>query len=331
MTESREWPPKLARAIDRRRTLLSGRETDVCRVLHGEADGFPGVFVDRFGPGATLIRHEGAAAIDEHDAQRFAAMTLGLLAPFGVEAIYDKPYTRDRSAGAGDRSAVLTDPRPIAGQPLAEAVIVHEHGRVFEARLYDGFSVGIFLDQRLNRTFLALGSAGRRVLNTFAYTGGFSVACALAGATTTSVDVSGRYLDWTKRNFAENQLDAAAHHFARIDTREFMELCRRKGRRFDLIIIDPPTFASANKRRGVAAWSVERDLGPLVAMATEVLDPGGSVFVSTNASSLSEAGGLRRVIVDALRSTPRWLETPAAPEDFPGERDRAVWAMFAPR
>jgi 23S rRNA (cytosine1962-C5)-methyltransferase len=299
-------------------------------VFHGTADGLGGVFIERFGPGATLIRHEGAAAISGPEAPVFADAALALLSSFGVRAVYHKPFARDRSGGASSRLPVLTDANPIAGEPLPASIVVREHGRSFEIRLFDGFSVGLFLDQRLNRSFLADFARGGRVLNLFAYTGGFSVGCALAGASTTTVDISARYLDWARRNFVLNGLDAPRHHFARLDARSFVTLALRKRRRYDLVIIDPPTFSSANARRGIRAWNAERDLGPLVRQSAGILEPGGVVFVSTNAGALASTQRLKRYIADALRRSPRWIETPPAPEDFPGPLERAAWTMFSP-
>lgn len=305
---------------------MTSGETDVCRVVHGEADGFPGVFVDRYGAGATLVRHEGREVV-EIEPRVMAGALMGLLASFGVRAVYDKPFVRDRSNLGGGHDAALKNPMPIAGEALAEAIVVREHGRAFEVRMYDGFSTGLFLDQRSNRSFLAAEAAGLRVLNTFAYTGGFSVACALGGAITTSVDVSGRYLDWAKRNFALNGIDAAAHHFARMDSFEFLSMAKRKGMMFDLVILDPPTFAAGDKKRGVKPWSAVKDYGRLVSEACAVLAKDGRVFASTNAVELCEAGRLRRVIEGAVGGV-RFLDVDDPPGDFVGGRECARWEVF---
>ncbi len=326
MPNSGEWIPRLRDAIERRSGLLAGGQTEVCRVIHGAADGLDGLFVDRYGPGATLVRHDGRIDL-RVEPREIAEVVLRSLSPFGVTAVYDKPYVRDRSRLGGEHDASLKNPTPIAGEPLPEAIVVREHGRAFEIRLYDGFSTGLFLDQRLNRSFLAQGAAGLRVLNTFAYTGGFSVACAIAGATTTSVDVSARYLDWSKRNFVLNGLDPAAHHFARMDTFEFLSMARRKWMAFDLVILDPPTFSAGDRKRGVKPWSAVRDYGRLVSEACGVLAPRGRVFASTNAAELCEPGRLRRVISDAVSGV-RWLDAPGAPEDFAGGRECARWEVF---
>lgn len=315
----------ISEAVARRADLLTRGQTDVCRVFHGEADGIAGLFIDRYGPGATLIHHEGRLSADLPEPAALAEVLLRSLSPFGVRAVYDKPFVRNRSGGGG-RESVLTDPVPLAGEQMAESLIVSEHGRRFEVRLFDGFSTGLFLDQRENRSFLAHGAKGLRVLNLFAYTAGFSVACAMAGAVTTSVDVSGRYLEWAKRNFALNGIEPGEHHFARMDAREFLAMAERKGMRFDLVILDPPTFAAGDRRRGVKPWSAARDYGGLVAAARAVVSPGGRIFCSTNCADLCAPGRLEREIEGALTRV-KWLDTPQAPKDFPGDADRARWVM----
>lgn len=328
MVRESDVPALLQRAVRRREALLARPDLDVCRLFHGEADGMPGVFLDRYALGAVLMLHEGTTRLDA-DPHLIALHALELLRPQGVRAVYAKRFIKDRTALAPDDVSPLADPRPIAGEPLPESLIVNEHGRRLEVRLYDGFSTGVFLDQRENRSFLARFAPGGRVLNTFAYTGAFSVACALSGAVTTTVDVSPRYLDWAKRNFALNGIDLAQHRFARMGTLEFLDYARRKALRYELIIIDPPTYSSGNARKGVPAWRVARDLPGLLERAADRLAPGGALFVSTNSDEFSTPGRLRSLLTGALGPV-RWLDAPAAPEDFPGTKDRAQWVMLAP-
>ncbi|MBL8747267.1 MAG: class I SAM-dependent rRNA methyltransferase [Phycisphaerae bacterium] len=327
MPDSGEWMLRLRAAVGRRIGVLERNETEVCRLVHGGADRLGGWFVDRYGPGLALVRHQGRMEFNA-EPRAVAEELLRLLERFGVTSVYDKPFVRDRSRLGGEHDAALKSPTPIAGAPLPEAIEVREHGRTFEVRLYDGFSTGLFLDQRLNRSFLAEGAAGRRVLNTFCYTGGFSVACAIGGATTTSVDVSARYMEWAQRNFLLNSLDPGAHHFARMDTFDFLSMARRKGMQFDLVILDPPTFSAGDRKRGIKPWSAARDYGRLVAEASHVMAPAARLFASTNASELCEGDRLRRVIASAVPGV-RWLATPGTPEDFPTGNECARWEMFS--
>jgi 23S rRNA (cytosine1962-C5)-methyltransferase len=304
------------------------------------------VFIDLYGPGAAMLVHEGRTPRG-FDAVGFAQSALGLLNRLGVRAVYVKPFPKDRAKLGGDLPASLTDPTPAAGDVLPEAVVIREVDWRLEVRLYDGFSTGLFLDQRENRAALARDVARRAanalatpvtVLNTFAYTCAFSVAAATAGAITTSVDVSGRYLDWGKRNFAHNGLDPAAHRFARMDTFEFFAYARRKGLTYDLIILDPPSFASGSKKKGVKPFSSVADYARLVHEATTVLRSGGAILASTNTQELcrptrpGQPPRLEHEIAKGLGLTrgqrPRWLRLPGPAPDFASEQGRFAARFF---
>jgi len=325
----------LMRAVEARREFIRRGTTQALRVFSGEADGAGGLFVDVYGPGAVLIVYEGASP-RAFDARAEAASVLEVLAPLGVRAVYLKPFAKDRSKLGGTLPECVTDPTPAAGETLPEAVIIREHDWNLEVRLYDGLSTGLFLDQRANRVFVgewaarhARGGKGApTVLNMFAYTCAFSIAAARGGAVTTSVDVSARYLEWGKRNFAHNALDAGAHRFAKMDTFEFFGYARRKSLKYDLIILDPPSFASGSKRKGVRAWSSVDDYSRLVGEAAGLLNPGGVIFASTNTQELCRPGRLDREIVKGLGREARWVALPGAPADFARERGRFFARAF---
>lgn len=269
-----------------------------------------------------------------------ARTILEVLAPLKTKAVYIKPFARDRSKMGGELPEGVTDPNPVAGEPLPESIIIREHGWNLEVRLYDGLSTGLFLDQRENRRFVSdwvkdrARSTGKppAVLNTFAYTCAFSVAAARAGAITASVDVSGRYLDWGKRNFQHNELDPALHRFAKMDTFEFLGYAKRKALKFDLIILDPPSFASGNKKKGIRPWSSVADYSRLVGEAAALLNPKGVIFASTNTQELCRPGRLEREIVKglgAIGKPPRWLRLPDMPLDFARDSERFDARAFA--
>ena len=198
-------------------------------------------------------------------------------------------------------------------------------GTVTGASFARGYSAGLFLDQRENRRRWMTGAAGLRpgeagegaeVLNSFAYTCGFSVCAAQAGARVTSLDLSRNYLDWGRRNFEANGLDPAKHEFIHGEVNEWLRRLERKGRRFDAIILDPPTF-SRSKEGGV--FRVEEDFPKLVAAALGVLKPSGVVFASSNAAEWRGEDFAAR-LAEAVRSGGRELsslEYAAQPLDFP--------------
>lgn len=331
-----DFGARLSAAIRRRRALIGRGESDAWRVLGGVGDGVEGVYLDRYGAGAVLSIHEGRAPA-WLDPVRAAGVALEGLGEFGVTAVYLKPFARDRSRLGGVHPGILSDPTPAAGSALAEWFLVREHGWSLEVRLYDGYSTGLFGDQRDNRRHLAvlMGTRARegrsaRVLNTFCYTGAFSVACALGhpGVEVASVDVSGKYLDWARRNFTHNTLDPGrdGYRFARMDTFEFIAYARRKGMLFDLVILDPPSFSAGKRARGVRTWSATEHYAELASEASGLLDPRGAglLFASTNTLELCRGGGagLDRHLSAGLGSRARRLELPRVPEDYAVERGR---------
>ena len=158
-------------------------------------------------------------------------------------------------------------------------IVLQEYGNQFLINLSDYLDTGLFLDQRETRRWVASQSSHKRVLNTFAYTGSFTVYAARAGAQKTcSVDISRVYCAWIKENLKLNQLSEETNWVYKMDTLEFFRYARKKEMIFDIVIIDPPTF-SKNKSR---SFSVQRDHPALINGAMEVLSPSGFVFFSTN-------------------------------------------------
>jgi 23S rRNA (cytosine1962-C5)-methyltransferase len=342
-SELQDFKVALSKAMTRRRAMITPDARGAFRAFSGAADGVEGVYVDVYGPGAAMIVYEGRTPRG-FDAATEAASALDVLAGAGVRAVYHKPFAKDRSRMGGELPPEVTDAKPAAGEQLPEWFLIREHEWELEIRLYDGLSTGLFLDQRENRAFVAQwvrtrASAGPvSVLNTFAYTCAFSIAAAKGGAETTSVDVSARYLDWGKRNFAHNAIDiASGHRFAKMDTFEFFGYARRKALKYDLIILDPPSFASGNKRKGIRAWNSVDDYARLVGEAAGLLKPKGVIFASTNTQELCQAGRFEREIAKGLAGVagaawkargPQWLKLPGPPADFAGEKGRFAARAF---
>lgn len=334
---SRSFRALLAQSLDRRRELIANNTTQAFRVFSGSADGADGVFVDVYGEGAVIILYEGRVPRG-FDAKAEAQAALAVLKPLGVRAVYVKPFAKDRSRLGGELPPEATDPKPAAGEALPESILIREHDWSLEIRLYDGLSTGLFLDQRENRKFIADFSQKRliktgkppAVLNTFAYTCAFSVAAARGGAMTTSVDVSGRYIDWGKRNFSHNGIDIAPHRFAKMDTFEFFGYATRKNLKYDAIILDPPSFASGSKKKGIRPWSSVDDYARLVREAARLLNRGGMILASTNTTALCHRGQLDHEIAKGLGTSPKRLKLPEMPVDFERDLDRfaaRAWVM----
>ena len=200
---------------------------------------------------------------------------------------------------------------------------VLEGGLRFGVDFSAGYSAGLFLDQRLNRAEVRRGGVGR-MLNTFAYTCSFSVCAALAGAETLSIDLSKKSLSRGEFNFALNGLDAKQHRFWASDVREALPRLARRSERFDLIILDPPTFSTSRTK---GRFRVEDDLEDLVFAVLDVAAPGARILVSTNCTRL-EVRDLERLCRSALkaRRLGGTVRQGAPLEDFPpGSGASAVW------
>jgi 23S rRNA (cytosine1962-C5)-methyltransferase len=179
----------------------------------------------------------------------------------------------------------------VYGEAAPERFEILENGIRCEMSFNEGYSVGLFLDQRENRrrlltghiaaSFPQLPASNSHLLNCFAYTCGFSVCAAKAGARVTSLDLSKKYLEWGKRNFALNGLDPAAHDFIYGDAFDWLRRLAKKGRAFDAVVLDPPTF-SQSKEHGT--FRAEKDYDRLVTAALPLVKPGGILFASTNAA-----------------------------------------------
>lgn len=322
--------PRLALRL----ALIELEVTDAFRLVHGASDSHPGWYVDKLGP---VLLSESAEALSE--SQRRAVESL--LTRTGTRAAAHKILRRD----VREASGAIASPEPVGREPLPEHFIVLENGLRFEISLAEGYSVGLFLDQRENRRRLLTGyiapgfstthNAGRplRLLNTFSYTCGFSVCAAKAGACTTSVDLSKKYLDWGRRNFALNELDPSAHDFIHGDTFDWLRRLSRKNRRFDLLLLDPPTF-SQSKVSGV--FRAEKDYSNLVTAALPLLEAEGVLFASCNTAGWGAAAFLEMVERAVSRSGRRILQKQYIPQppDFPVSREepaylKTVWLRLS--
>jgi len=185
---------------------------------------------------------------------------------------------------------------------------IHENGHVFHCNLSDYLDTGLFLDHRETRRWIEGQSKGKIVLNTFAYTGSFSVYAAAGGADKTySVDLSRSYCDWIKQNLKLNGLPEEKNWVYKMDTMEFFNYATRKGLKFDIIIIDPPTF-SKNKGK---SFSVMNDHPALINAALPLLKPKGFILFSTNRKEFwLKESALKSHNIDEKRDT--------YPPDFAG-------------
>lgn len=283
----------LEKSLERRRRLDLG-QTDALRLIDGEGDGLPGLFLDEFA-GRWL----------------FSTSAAGLPAPVQKWARASGRPAYHKKLDRHEREA----PRHLAGPALEEPFEVVEHGLRFGISFQSGYSQGLFLDQRDNRQRVRERTRpGDTVLNTFAYTGAFSVAAASGGALTTTLDLSQHYLDWARENFRRNQQDHERQHFCKGDTFHWLRRFARQGRLFTGIVLDPPTFSRDDRGR---VFRAERDYGELVALASGCLAPSGWLLCTTNCRRLSRRA-FTRIVAEAMPGPVDLVEHPMPP-DFTGE------------
>jgi len=304
-----------------RQALVDTAVTDAFRVVHGAADGWAGWYVEKLGD---YLLSQSGDELTPQQRERLAE----LAKTYGSKATYHKVLNRH----VRQSSVETASPQLVWGEPVNEEFSIRENGVRYQLSFQEGYSVGLFLDQRDNRRRLLMnyigpdfvaregGLQGAEVLNTFAYTCGFSVAAGMAGARVTSLDLSKKYLEWGKRNFSANGMDPAAHDFIFGDVFDWLKRLGKKQREFDVVIMDPPTF-SQSKQSGV--FRVERDYGRLVGDALKVLKRGGTLLASTNAAGLEPeefVAIVKAAIVAAGRKVERERFIPQPP-DFPVTRE----------
>jgi 23S rRNA (cytosine1962-C5)-methyltransferase len=261
--------------------------------------------------------HEGRLRLSQ-DQAREVVMEVHL--KLGTRAAYRKVFVRDRAGESAAVDDTHRDAQPWIGEPVEPELLITENGLRFMIRPYDGFSVGLFLEHRDNRRWVREKAPGRRVLNTFAYTCGFSVAAAAGGAShVASVDLHKRYLEWGKRNFEVNGLPMGPHRFYCSDTFEFYQRARRQGLRYDLVILDPPTFS--RQKRPSRVFVLSEQLEPLCRGAIELLDRGGTLLTATNDRGISLKRLEETILAAAAGRRCAVLDRPSLPADFAGDPD----------
>jgi 23S rRNA (cytosine1962-C5)-methyltransferase len=279
---------RLAAAVARRQDLVTG--TDAMRLVFSEADGLPGVIVDRY---ADVV----VVQLSTPGADRWRDVLADALAELpGVLTVYERSDGDGRQReGLDERVGVLR-----GDEPPAE-VIVHEGPWRFAVDVRAGHKTGFYLDQRDSRTAIAGLAAGRRVLNVFSYTGAFAVAAATAGAASVvNVDSSGPALATARRNGELNGVDIGAL----IEGDAFAELRRQRdaAAEYDLVVLDPPKLAptAAQVQRASRAY---KDMNLL---AAKLLAPGGIVVAFTCSGGMTE-DLFRKVVAGAAADAHREL------------------------
>jgi len=241
------------------------------RLVHGEADGCPGLVIDAYDDTMCVVFDGGAPAAF------WRPRMPGVLAGLDRHVRATHVWVRARGAKAQGNA--------LRGDPPAEVVISEDEAR-FAVDVRVGQKTGFFLDQRDNRRLIRRHAAGQTVLNVFSYTGGFSLHAALGGATrVTSVDIAGQAIAGIGRNLELSELPSETHELVVADAFEFFAEAARTERRWDLVIVDPPSFAP-NERARQSALAAYRKLAEA---AVRVVEPGGRLAFASCSSHVHEA------------------------------------------
>jgi 23S rRNA (cytosine1962-C5)-methyltransferase len=293
------------RSRDLRRTLGLTEAESCYRLVNAEGDGLPGFSVDKFGDYAVVC----APSRPLLPFARLLANAVLTCDQPGVRGVVIKVRGKDPQ----DRS----NKDEVLGETPPPKYVATELGVPFELHLLGALNVGLFPDMREQRRNIARFVAGRRVLNTFAYTGALSVAAARAGAeSVTSVDLSSGVLAWARANFQLSGLphDEERFRFEVSDVRRFMQKEIERKQQYDTIIMDPPTVSAAR----ASQWSMKRDYPQLIALAIRLLPAsGGILWISANTR---RGPSVRKHIEDGLRLSGKRgavLEIAGLPPDFP--------------
>ena len=287
------------KAKEKREALANSDLTTAYRLFNQDGDFFGGMTVDRYGQFA-LFSWYNAFVFQLRD-QITAAFCQ-------VYPEFLGAYEKIRFKGPDYESAHLY------GKEAPRHFVVTENGVSYSVFLNDGLMTGIFLDQRQVRNSLVNGlAAGKRVLNLFSYTAAFSVAAAMGGALeTVSVDLAKRSKELSLEHFQANHLDMAQHQLLVMDVFEYFKYAKRHQLTFDVLIIDPPSFARNKK----ATFSVSKDYHKLISQGLEILSEGGLIIASTNASNMTVPQFKKQIEKGFGKQKHAYLDLQQLPSDF---------------
>ena len=257
-------------AKEKRKSYYQDDLTTAFRLFNQEGDGFGGLTVDLYGDYAVFSWYNSYVyQIRQTISEAFRQVFPEVLGT----------YEKIRFKGLDYESA------HVYGQEAPDFFTVLENGVLYQVFMNDGLMTGIFLDQHEVRGSLVDGLAmGKSLLNMFSYTAAFSVAAAMGGASqTTSVDLAKRSRELSQAHFQANGLSTDDHRFIVMDVFEYFKYAKRKGLTYDVIVLDPPSFARNKKQ----TFSVAKDYHKLISQSLEILNPEGIIIASTNAANVS--------------------------------------------
>ncbi len=257
-------------AKEKRSAYYQDDLTTAFRLFNQEGDGFGGLTVDLYGDYAVFSWYNSYV----YQIRKVISEAFRQVFPEVLGA-----YEKIRFKGLDYESA------HVYGQEAPDFFTVLENGVLYQVFMNDGLMTGIFLDQHEVRGSLVDGLAmGKSLLNMFSYTAAFSVAAAMGGASqTTSVDLAKRSRELSQAHFQANGISTDDHRFIVMDVFEYFKYAKRKDLTYDVIVLDPPSFARNKKQ----TFSVAKDYHKLISQSLEILNPEGIIIASSNAANVS--------------------------------------------
>ena len=287
------------KAKEKRSAYYQDDLTTAFRLFNQEGDGFGGLTVDLYGDYAVFSWYNSYVyQIRQTISEAFRQVFPEVLGT----------YEKIRFKGLDYESA------HVYGQEAPDFFTVLENGVLYQVFMNDGLMTGIFLDQHEVRGSLVDGLAmGKSLLNMFSYTAAFSVAAAMGGASqTTSVDLAKRSRELSQAHFQANGLSTDDHRFIVMDVFEYFKYAKRKGLTYDVIVLDPPSFARNKKQ----TFSVAKDYHKLISQSLEILNPRGIIIASTNAANVSRQKFTEQIDKGFAGRSYQILNKYALPADF---------------
>ena len=286
-------------AKEKRSAYYQDDLTTAFRLFNQEGDGFGGLTVDLYGDYAVFSWYNSYV----YQIRKVISEAFRQVFPEILGA-----YEKIRFKGLDYESA------HVYGQEAPDFFIVLENGVLYQVFMNDGLMTGIFLDQHEVRGSLVDGLAmGKSLLNMFSYTAAFSVAAAMGGASqTTSVDLAKRSRELSQAHFQANGISTDDHRFIVMDVFEYFKYAKRKGLTYDVIVLDPPSFARNKKQ----TFSVAKDYHKLISQSIEILNPEGIIIASTNAANVSHQKFIEQIDKGFAGRSYQILNKYGLPADF---------------
>ncbi|WP_165007985.1 class I SAM-dependent methyltransferase [Neisseria yangbaofengii] len=311
MTDITPFANRLGKNIKHLMKWAKRNQIEAWRIYDRDIPQFP-FAIDVYGGHIHLQEYDTGWLMQPEEYEAWLADVLeaiGFVTGFSPEQIHLKRRERQKGTQQYEKTG-----------KSGEDFVISENGRRFWVNLDKYLDTGLFLDHRNTRKKVGNNARGKRFLNLFSYTGSFTVYAATGGATgSETVDLSNTYLDWAKRNFELNGIDSNAHKIVRADVFQYLKNAEAEGKKFDLIVMDPPSFSNSKKMLDIL--DIQRDQMTLINGAMKLLASDGLMYFSNNLRSF----GLNPEISE--KYAVKDVTKQSVPDDFRNKKIHQCWEI----